>query len=193
MSTAAVAEAKPRGRPKTARMVAIGAGVVVLSLVGLLATREPAQSTVAPSALTGKAAPAVVGESLDGETVRLSDFRGKYVVLNFFASWCVPCQREHDDLVAFSQRHEARGDAQVLAVIFSDERSAAREFFDERGGDWPVVSDPNGQVALDYGVRGPPESFLIDPNGVVLTRIVGEVTYDGLERLLAEANRLAGS
>lgn len=193
MSTAAVAEAKPRGRPKTARMVAIGAGVVVLSLVGLLATREPAQSTVAPSALTGKPAPAVVGESLDGETVRLSDFRGKYVVLNFFASWCVPCQREHDDLVAFSQRHEARGDAQVLAVIFSDERSAAREFFDERGGDWPVVSDPNGQVALDYGVRGPPESFLIDPNGVVLTRIVGEVTYDGLERLLAEANRLAGS
>ena len=193
MSATAVVETKPRSRPKTARIVAIAAGVVVLSLVALLATRDPAQSTVAPSALTGKAAPAVVGESLDGETVRLSDFRGKYVVLNFFASWCVPCQREHDDLMAFSQRHGARGDAEVLAVIFSDERSAAKEFFEERGGDWPVISDPNGQVALDYGVRGPPESFLIDPNGIVLTRIVGEVTDDGLERLLAEANRLAES
>ena len=191
--TTAVTEVEQRPRPKTARVVALVAGVVLLSLVALLATREPAQSTVAPSALSGKAAPAVVGESLDGEVVRLSDFRGKYVVLNFFASWCVPCQREHDDLVAFSERHGATSDAQVLAVIFSDERSAAKEFFDERGGDWPVLSDPNGQVALDYGVRGPPESFLISPNGVVLTRIVGEVTDEGLERLLDEANRLARS
>ena len=186
-----VAEEGGRPQPKTARIIAVVAGIVVLALVALLATREPAQSTVAPTALAGKPAPAVVGESLDGETVRLSDFRGKYVVLNFFASWCAPCQSEHDDLVAFSQRHDASGDAQVLAVIFSDERSAAEEFFDERGGDWPVVSDPNGQVALDYGVRGPPESFLIAPNGIVLTRIVGEVTDEGLEGLLDEANRLS--
>ena len=191
--TTSAAEAPPRPRPKTARIVAIVTGIVVLSLVALLATREPAQSTVAPSALTGKLAPAVVGESLDGETVRLSDFQGKYVVLNFFASWCVPCQREHDDLMAFSQRHGAAGDAQVVAVIFSDERAAAKQFFDDNGGDWPVLSDPRGQVALDYGVRGPPESFLIAPNGVVLTRIVGEVTDEGLERLLDEANRLARS
>ena len=185
--------AEERPRPKTARMLAIGTGIVVISLVALLATREPAQSTVAPSALTGKPAPAVVGESLEGETVRLSDFRGKYVVLNFFASWCIPCQREHDDLMAFSQRHGALGDAQVVAVIFSDDRAAAKAFFDEHGGDWPVLSDPNGQVALDYGVRGPPESFLIAPNGLVLTRIVGEVTDAGLEGLLDEANRLTGS
>ncbi|MFP5327646.1 MAG: TlpA family protein disulfide reductase [Acidimicrobiia bacterium] len=176
-----------------ARVTATVIGVVAIAFVALLATREPAQSTVAPSTLTGKPAPAVVGESLEGETVRLSDFRGKYVVLNFFASWCVPCQREHDDLLAFSERHTAKGDAQVLAVIFSDERSAAARFFEERGGDWPVLSDPKGQVALDYGVRGPPESFLIAPNGLVLTRIVGEVTDEALEDLIRQAERLADS
>lgn len=191
-ATTAPAANPPRSR-HTARNAALAVGVVLALFVGVLATREPAQNTVAVTQLAGKQAPPIEAETVQGgEQVRLADFRGQYVLVNFFASWCIPCQREHDELIRFTERHDARGDAKVLAVVFSDEPANAKAFFERRGGDWPVVVDPQGQVALDYGVRGPPESFLVDRDGFVLTRIVGEVTDDGLEQLLAEARRRQG-
>ncbi|HEY3186489.1 MAG TPA: TlpA disulfide reductase family protein [Solirubrobacteraceae bacterium] len=176
-------------RPRLARWVALAVGVVAAGLIALLATRHSTADTAAASPLTGKPAPEVIASDLDGTTVRLSQYRGRYVVLNFFASWCTPCQREHDDLERFSARHGAsgQGDARVVAVLFDDEPSDARDFFKARGGDWPVLVDPRGKVALDFGVRGPPESFLVDPDGFVLARVVGEVTDVGLDRLIAEA------
>jgi cytochrome c biogenesis protein CcmG/thiol:disulfide interchange protein DsbE len=171
----------------SARRIAVAVGVVAIALVVLLATREPAQNTAAASPLIDKAAPEVIAQDLGGSTVRLSTYRGRFVVLNFFASWCTPCQREHDDLQRFSTRHAASGDAQVVAVLFDDEPNDARAFFSSHGGDWPVLLDPNGKVALDFGVRGPPESFLIDPDGRVISKIIGEVTDTGLDRLLAAA------
>ncbi len=189
-----VAGSGPPGRPRTARWVALGVALVLVALVILLATRKEADSTVAPSPLIGKPAPEVTGPGLDGATVRLSAFQGRFVLLNFFASWCVPCRNEHDDLLRFTARHQAAGDAQVLAVLFDDEPAAARSWFEEHGGTWPVIQDPDGKVALDFGVRGPPESFLIAPDGTVLTRIIGEVDANVLESLVARAeNRGAGS
>ena len=167
------------------RLLAIGVAVAVVGFVALLATREPAATRIADSPLLGKRAPEVSGESVDGRAVRLSAMRGKYVVLNFFATWCVPCQREHPELREFGD--EAGDRAQVLAVIFDDEPARVKRFFDERGGDWPVMADPSGKVALDYGVRGPPESFLISPDGTVLSRIIGEVTTEGLIALVGRA------
>ena len=174
---------------RVARWVAIAVAAVMLGLIALLATRDSSRNTAAASPLISKPAPEVIAEDLSGTTVRLSQFRGRYVVLNFFASWCVPCAREHDDLQRFSTRHgsSGSGDAQVVAVLFDDEPSDARAFFAERGGDWPVLVDPRGKVALDFGVRGPPESFVVDPDGFVIARIVGEVTDAGLDRLVAEA------
>jgi cytochrome c biogenesis protein CcmG/thiol:disulfide interchange protein DsbE len=173
----------------TARRIAVGVGVVAVALVALLATRHPAQNTAAASPLLDKAAPEVIATDLGGKTVRLSTYRGRFVVLNFFASWCTPCKREHDDLQRFTTRHTVAGDAQVVAVLFDDEPNDARAFFAERGGGWPVLLDPRGKVALDFGVRGPPESFLIDPEGRVISKIIGEVTDTGLDRLLAAAKR----
>lgn len=174
-------------RSRLARWVAVGVAVVLLGFVALLATREPAQSTVAPSPLEGKPAPSISRPDLDGQRVTLESYRGRWVVVNFFATWCVPCQREHPELMRFAEEHP--DDVQVLAVLFDDDPKRARDFFAEHGGDWPVLVDPNGQVSLDYGVRGPPESFLISPEGVVAVRIVGEVTESGLEALMAEGNR----
>lgn len=177
--------------PRLARWIAVAVAVVAVALIALLATRDPSRNTAAASPLISKPAPEVIAPDLEGSTVRLSQFRGRYVVLNFFASWCVPCAREHDDLQRFSTRHgsSGTGDAQVVAVLFDDEPAEARAFFEERGGDWPVLVDPRGKVALDFGVRGPPESFVVDPEGFVIARIVGEVTDAGLDRLLAEAER----
>ncbi len=175
----------------TARWVAISVALVVAVLVGVLATRQPAETRAAESPLLGHAAPDFSGTALDGAPVRLSAFRGRYVLVNFFASWCVPCRREHDALQRFHLRHTAAGDGLVVGVLFDDEPADARRFFAQHGGTWQVVADPRGVIALDFGVRGPPESFLVDPQGFVLTRLVGEVDDAGLERLLAQAKAAA--
>ena len=176
--------------PKTLRWIALGLAVLAIAFLGVLATRKSAAQSAADSPLLGKPAPEVIGDGIDGSRVRLSQLRGRYVVLNFFASWCVPCQNEHDDLLRFQEAHRDAGDATVLAVTFNDELDDAREFFERRGGDWPVVADPRGKVSLDFGVRGPPESFLISPDGVVLTRIIGEVDDERHESLIERAKAL---
>lgn len=194
MTTTAVPDIEPPAEPpapaRTTRWVAIAAGAIAVAFLAVLATRPSAESVKADSPLLGKPAPEVIGEGLDGETIRLSQLRGRYVVLNFFATWCVPCLREHDDLIRFQERHAAANDATVLAVIFDDEAANVRRFFAERGGSWPVITDERGKVSLDFGVRGPPESFLIGPDGIVLSRIIGEVDDQRLEDLLRRAEEI---
>ena len=180
----------PTRSPRTLRWIALGLAVVAVGFLAVLATRKSAEQSASDSPLLGLQAPEVIGPALDGSTVRLSQLRGRYVVLNFFASWCVPCAREHDDLVRFQEAHRDAGDATVLSVTYDDELEDAKRFFERRGGDWPVVADERGKVSLDFGVRGPPESFLISPDGVVLTRIIGEVQYEGLESLIEQAEAL---
>ncbi len=170
----------------TARWAAISLGLVLVLFVAVLATRKSAADKQAESPLLGKPAPALTGTSLDGQDVSLSSFRGKWVVVNFLASWCVPCQQEHPELVKFTQRHQATGDATVLGVIFDDTAPNVRGFFQRFGGSWPVVDDPGGHTALDFGVRGPPESFLVDPNGFVIWKGIGQVNADGLDKLVTE-------
>jgi cytochrome c biogenesis protein CcmG/thiol:disulfide interchange protein DsbE len=174
---------------RTALWIALAVGLASALLVAVLATRKPAEARLSESPLLGRPAPAAAGTALDGSTVRLADLRGRFVLINFFATWCVPCQREHPELESFQNRHLATGDATVLAVIFDDDVKSVRAYFARNGGDWPVLDDPSGKIALDFGVRGPPESFLIDPNGFVISKIVGEVRATSLEELLARAKQ----
>jgi cytochrome c biogenesis protein CcmG/thiol:disulfide interchange protein DsbE len=187
VTVAATAPARPR---HTARWIAISVGVVVVLFVGLLATRKSADTLHADSPLLGKQAPATSGVNFSGpsdQTVSLSSFSGKYVLVNFFASWCVPCQQEQPELKAFSDRHTIAGDASVLGVVYDDKADAVRQFLNDHGGGWPVIDSSSSKV--DWGVRGVPESFLVDPQGYVLYHIVGGVKDSDLETLLQQAKQ----
>ena len=84
---------------------------------------------------------------------------------------------------------QSAGDASILGVVFEDDPASVRKFVADRGVDWPMVMDPSGKIALDFGVRGPPESFLIDPNGVVLVKFIGEVKAAQLDALVRQAEQ----
>ncbi|HVC69033.1 MAG TPA: TlpA disulfide reductase family protein [Acidimicrobiales bacterium] len=202
MTLGAPAEAAPDGGPpvsaaetgvgarrprRTARWTALVVLVVVAALVALLATRPPATETEVYTPLLGRPAPGITATTLTGRGFDLGAYRGRFVVLNFFASWCPPCQQEQPELVSFAYGQRGAGEAAVVGVVYDDASSNARAFDAEAGANWPAVVDPGGQIALRYGVRAPPETFLISPAGKVVAHIDGAVTAAYLDRQLAAA------
>ena len=156
------------------------------------ATSEPASERAARSAVLGELAPLIEGPDLDGEWFDIDDYRGQWVVVNFFSTTCIPCIVEHPELVAFSEHHQQTGEATVVSVAFDDSTANVREFFIESGGDWPVITTDTGSVAVAYGVTAVPESYLVAPSGIVAAKLIGGVTADDLdsqiEQLLSEAD-----
>jgi cytochrome c biogenesis protein CcmG/thiol:disulfide interchange protein DsbE len=185
--TAGVGE-EPEDRPRhTARWVAGALGVVAVLLVVLLATRQPATTRLADSPLLGRPAPALAGPSLvGGADFDLAGERGRYVLVNFFATWCSPCVREHDDLRRFSDAHAAAGDVRVVSVVFDDKPSDVAAFFEREGGTWPVIANEGGRATIDFGVTGVPESYLVGPEGAVRAKIIGGIDAERLENLLSD-------
>ena len=174
-------------RTRRVLWIAVAVAVPLALLVAVLATREPSATRAVRSPLVGKPAPAIEAETVHGGRASLEELRGRWVVVNFFATWCVPCRQEHDDLVRFSEAHAGLGDASVLGVVYNDAAQAVREFLEREGGNWAMLTDPKGRIALDYGVAGVPESFLISPDGVVVAKLLGGVRTIDLEQLLAQA------
>lgn len=175
----------PRHRRRNTLLLAGGLAVVVAAFAVVLVTRTPAATRSVESPLIGKPAPALDAPTVDGGRVNIADFRGRWVLVNYFATWCVPCRLEHSDLVRFAQRHKSLGDAEVIGVVFADSFEAVRGFRRDNGGDWPMAEDPDGKIALGWGVTGVPESFFVDPAGIVRAKVLGGVTESRLEDLLA--------
>jgi len=171
---------------KLARWAACGVGLGALVLVAVLAGR-PAATQTASSFLTGKPAPPVAGRNLAGGDSSLASLRGRFVLLNFFASWCPPCRSESPELVKFAYGHPAGQRVAVLGVVFGDTAQNAAAFERQVGATWPSVADPGERIAISYGVDDPPQSFLVAPDGRVVDRILGGVTAAGLDRLVAHA------
>ena len=155
----------------------LGWGVVALTAVMAvaLASRFGSDPAVAPSPLLGQEAPAVTLPLLDepGE-VSLTDLRGEIVVVNFFASWCLECRLEHGALVAAADAFADAG-VRFLAVSFQDDPADSMRFLDELGWSTNTVylRDVRSRAAIAFGVFGVPETYFIDPEGVVVGRIVG--------------------
>jgi cytochrome c biogenesis protein CcmG/thiol:disulfide interchange protein DsbE len=179
-------------RPSRTALVSAAALAIVLTvLVVVLATSESAGERRTSSPLLGLQAPPLAGGTVveAGGSYDLAADRGRWVLVNFFATDCIPCRVEHPELVAFSEAHA--DEARVVSVVFSDDPENVRSFFEERGGDWPVVEDDDGAIATRWGVARVPESYLVAPDGTVVSKIVGGVELARLEDLLTRARQPA--
>jgi cytochrome c biogenesis protein CcmG/thiol:disulfide interchange protein DsbE len=142
-----------------------------------------------PSELVGQAAPAFALPGLRGEgTVDLADLRGQVVVVNFWASWCLECRDEHPALSAAWGRYRERG-VVFVGVLFEDTVDDGLAFADAFETDWPLVEDPGSRTAIDFGVFGVPETFVIAPDGTVAAKRVGPVDYAWLTSQIDAALR----
>ena len=174
-----VAPSTPRQR--LAPFVALAVAIVVAGLFVVLAGADATTNETAETPLLDQPAPEAVGQRADGTAFDLARRKGDWVVLNFFQSTCVPCQQEHPDLVRFAEQQAALADgAGLYTVVYDDDRDDVEEFFAAEGGDWPVVYDDDGSIAVAFGVSKVPETWIIDPTGVVRGRIISRVTADFL-------------
>ena len=173
------------------RWVAGGVLVVLVVVAIVAATRPSSQATQVQSPLVGHRAPTLDGKTLDGRPFSLSSERGHYVYVNFFASWCPPCQQEEPALVDFAFRQSRLGGdgARMVSVVFNDTVRDARRFVSDWGMRWPVVPDSGGTIANRYGVGSPPMTFLVNPSGVVVGTWAGPVTVTQLDQMLVAARR----
>ncbi|MDY7099622.1 MAG: TlpA disulfide reductase family protein [Actinomycetota bacterium] len=181
------------GRAGPGRWIALAVGVVIIGFIGVLATGLGGDDRdVRSDHLLDRRAPELSGTTLDGDSFdgpvfALDSLRGRWVAVNFFATWCVPCIQEHPELAEWSGRHEDRS---LVSVVFDDEPDDVAAFFDEHGGDWPVIDA--GSAGVAYGVLAVPETVIVAPSGVVVGRFTGAVTADDLDRFIDAFEDAAG-
>jgi len=157
-------------------VVAIASLVVVLALAFRRAPTDIRTGTV------GKPAAAFTLEKLDGPGTWSSEqAKGKVVVVNFFASWCIPCKEENPALVRVYERYRA-SDVVFIGVLYQDSRDSGLKYVRDNGVAWPTVIDDAGRVAFSYGVFGIPETFFIGPDGVIVGRHIGPIDETTLVR-----------
>jgi cytochrome c biogenesis protein CcmG/thiol:disulfide interchange protein DsbE len=174
-------------RPHLVLIVALAVAAVVALLVVVAAAAKSGTKDTADTPLMGQAAPIVQTNTIDGQPFDLAARRGSWVVLNFFSTWCQPCVAEHPALVAFAQQQAAQSDgAELVTVVFNDSLGAVRTFFQQHGGSWPKLADPDGRIQVAFGVAKSPETWIIDPDGVVRARIISQVTTADLDALLGQ-------
>jgi cytochrome c biogenesis protein CcmG/thiol:disulfide interchange protein DsbE len=180
------AVARPAALPATRlpRGYLAGAAVAPVVVALLLAALVGARQAAPDAASVGRPAPDFTLTDLRGSPVSLSELRGRPVIVNFWASWCIPCLEEFPRLRAALDAHRD-DDLAVIGVVYQDQWSTARAYMDTMRATWPAAMDPGGRVAASYGVYGPPQTAFIDRSGIVRAQQFGPFDTESLDRHLA--------
>jgi peroxiredoxin len=143
-----------------------------------------------PVAREGKPAPDFTLSGVSGEKVRLAEFRGKVVLLNFWASWCPPCREEIPALINLDKAMVGKDFRMLAVAIDKGGRDTIVEFLRHQEVSLPVLLDPDGSVAKTYGITGVPETFIIDKMGKIRKKIVGPIDWSDIS-VIRYLNKLA--
>ena len=154
--------------------------LVVFGILGLFALGLENDPRNIPSPLVNRPAPTLTASALDGqETISLANYRGRWVLVNFWGSWCVSCVAEHPYLMTLAKTVKEREDFIILGVDFKDTREGGLQFLADHGNPgYRHAFDPKQTIAIDWGVYGAPESYLVDPQGMIRMKHTGPL-YPG--------------
>jgi cytochrome c biogenesis protein CcmG/thiol:disulfide interchange protein DsbE len=176
-----------------ARWAALAVGVVVVALAVVLATQvgtDPQQDAKS-SRLVGRPAPPFTVHTFTGQTLSSQSLTGKAVIVNFWNSWCIPCQQELPALRQFDQRHAGDPSVVLIGIVRDDTSGAARAYATAEGMTWALAVDPGSSLSVAFGTRGQPETYAISPRGLVVGSQFGPSSATNLEQLLAAAQGAA--
>ena len=169
---------------KKAIAAGILAGLVLVAIFQHFYNIEEPQAIEASKATTGigagMAAPTFTLKNLAGEEVSLKDYRGKKVMLNFWATWCPPCKEEMPAMEKFYQQNS--NDIEILAVNL-DPQNNVEAFVKEKELTFPILLDQEGSTQQTYSIISIPTTFIIDEQGLILKKHIGSMTYDQMNEL----------
>jgi cytochrome c biogenesis protein CcmG, thiol:disulfide interchange protein DsbE len=180
----------PRRPIVLAVAVAIVTAVAILALVRVIPPGGVASSSAIPAgrAAVGRAAPPIVGTTLDGSHFDLAAYAGRPVLVNFWGPSCVPCRDEFPLIEAKLAEHMAEG-LVVVGVLTDDPVEPARDFVAQYGGTWPTVVDPDKELKTSYRVAARPQTYFVDRSGVLRSIQIGEMRDADFERQYAQIAR----
>lgn len=148
----------------------------VIALLSLLYQGLWGDPRAIPTVLIGTQAPTLSGPTvITGETLSMDQYRGKVIMLNFWASWCLECQVEHESLLEIHRQFGEHPDFVMLGINYQDRVQDARKYLDDYGTRFAHVRDQKGTISIDYGVYGVPETFVMDRQGVIVYKYVGPI------------------
>jgi cytochrome c biogenesis protein CcmG, thiol:disulfide interchange protein DsbE len=171
-----MSEQAPR---RIAPIIAVAIAVVMVFFIVIFATTSNDKAGTATTPLLLKPAPEISSTTYDGDLFLLSRRRGSWVVLNFFNSTCVPCKREHPELVKFFKTQEALDGtgAELYTIVNDDDEQAVRDFFDKSGGGWPIIRDEDANISVDESSQYENEALVKLVRDVVLRCRIDDLWY----------------
>jgi cytochrome c biogenesis protein CcmG/thiol:disulfide interchange protein DsbE len=170
------------------KKVVIGLAIVSVALVAVLYNGFGKDPHEVPFMLAGKPAPPFSLKRLDtGETVTLDQLKGRPLVLNFWATWCGPCQEEQP--VINWAAENLKDQANFIGVVFDDTPEHARQYVRQMHDPMVQLVDPDGAMAVDYGASGVPETYFIDPNGIIRKKFVGPIDPEAMKKGVAALSK----